>query len=599
MIRAALYARYSSDLQSAASIEDQFRICRDHAERAGWTIVDTYRDAAISGDSMILRPGIQALLADARSGAFDVVVAEALDRMSRDQADVSALFKHLQFARVMIVTLAEGEVNELHVGLKGTMNALFLKDLAAKTHRGLRGRVEKGRSGGGLCYGYDVVTTFDAAGEPVRGERTINEAEANVVRRVFRDFASGVSPRTIARRLNAEGVAGPSGKLWTDSTIRGQVKRGTGLINNELYIGRLVWNRLRYVKNPETGKRVSRINPREEWIVTEVLELRIVDDELWQAVKQRQEELTAQYATVIEATRTARANRLNGTHRPRHLLSGLLECGACGGPYAMRGQDRYGCSNHVMNGSCSNSRGIRRTELEERVLVGLRDHLMAPEAADAAVRAWAEETNRLNRERCTSSEAERRELADVEKNIEGIVDAIQDGAYSAVLKERLHKLEARKAELTKRLATVPAEIPDIHPNVAGVYRRKVARLAKAESIRWRRRTIGHDFAGAGSGSVLEAPALVAGLDDLAVVGETIEQRRGHLWVAEDGGPLAEGEVGCDDDRGAFVEPAHEVAEHLPRFIDSYNERRLHSALAYLGPNRFEENHSRTPVKSAA
>ena len=273
MIRAALYARYSSDLQSAASIEDQFRICRDHAERAGWTVVDTYRDAAISGDSMILRPGIQALLADARSGAFDVVVAEALDRMSRDQADVSALFKHLQFARVMIVTLSEGEINELHVGLKGTMNALFLKDLAAKTHRGLRGRVEKGRSGGGRCYGYDVVTTFDAAGEPVRGERTINEVEAAVVRRVFRDFASGVSPRTIARRLNAEKVPCPSGKLRNDSTIRGQVKRGTGLINNELYIGRLVWNRLRYVKNPETGKRVSRINPKEEWIVTEVPEV--------------------------------------------------------------------------------------------------------------------------------------------------------------------------------------------------------------------------------------------------------------------------------------------------------------------------------------
>ena len=479
MIRAALYARYSSDLQSPASIEDQFRICRDRAEQAGWTVVDTYRDAAISGDSMILRPGIQALLADARSGAFDVVVAEALDRMSRDQADVSALFKHLQFARVMIVTLSEGEINELHVGLKGTMNALFLKDLAAKTHRGLRGRVEKGRSGGGLCYGYDVVTTFDAAGEPVRGERTVNEVEADVVRRVFRDFASGISPRTIARRLNAEKIACPSGKLWNDSTIRGQVKRGTGLINNELYIGRLVWNRLRYVKNPETGKRVSRINPKEEWIVTEVPELRIVDDELWQAVKDRQEEITERYATVIEATRTARANRLNGTHRPRHLLSGLLECGACGGPYAMRGQDRYGCSNHVMNGSCSNSRGIRRTELEERVLIGLRDHLMAPDIAGEAVRAWAEETNRLNRERSASSAAERKELADIEKKIDGIVDAIQDGAYSAVLKERLHGLEARKKELNDRLAAAPRELPDIHPNVSGIYRRKVARLAKA------------------------------------------------------------------------------------------------------------------------
>ena len=145
----------------------------------------------------------------------------------------------------------------------------------------------------------------------------------------------------------------------------------------------------------------------------------------------------------------------------------------------MRGQDRYGRSNHVMNGSCSNGRSIRRVELEERVLVGLKDHLMAPEAADAVVRAWAEETNRLNRERNASGEADRKELTDVEKKIEGIVVAIQDGAYSPALKERLHKLEARKEELTKRLATIPAEIPDIHPNVAGVYRRKVARLAKA------------------------------------------------------------------------------------------------------------------------
>ena len=70
-------------------------------------------------------------------------------------------------------------------------------------------------------------------------------------------------------------------------------------------------------------------------------------------------------------------------------------------------------------------------------------------------------------------------------------------------------------------------------------------------------------AGAGSGSVLEAPALVAGLDDLAMVGQTVEQGRGHLGVAEDGRPFAEGEVGGDDDRGALVEPAHEVEEQLP------------------------------------
>ena len=199
-----------------------------------------------------------------------------------------------------------------------------------------------------------MVKAVDGAGEPVRGARTVNETEAEIVRRVFWEFANGTSPRAIARRLNAEGVPGPSGKLCTDSTIRDHAKRGTGLINNELYVGRLIWNRLHYVKNPETGKRVSRINPPEEWVVTEVPELRIVDDDLWRAVKDRQGEITEKYATTIEATRTAHANRLNRAHRPRHLLSDLLECGVCGGPYAM-------------TGACSNGRGIRRAVLEERV----------------------------------------------------------------------------------------------------------------------------------------------------------------------------------------------------------------------------------------
>ena len=479
MTRVALYARYSSDNQSVASIEDQFRICREHAAREQWKVIGTYHDAAISGASVILRPGVQTLLQDAQRGKFDVVLAEALDRVSRDQADVATLFKHLRFAGVQIVTLSEGEISELHVGLKGTMNALFLKDLAAKTHRGIRGRVEKGRSGGGLCYGYDVVKHTNTEGEPIRGKRTINQAEANIIRRVFLDFAAGISPRAIARRLNDEGVRGPDGALWTDSTLRGHTARGTGLINNELYIGKLVWNRLRYIKDPTTGKRVSRINPREKWITTDVPELRIVDEALWQNAKARQGELTIKYANVITATRAAHANRLNGTHRPRSLLSGLLVCGCCGGPFSLRGQDRYACSNHVMNGSCPNSRTITREALETRMLDGLRERLMAPEIAAEAMRAYADETNRLNRGRRSSGGADRKALGDVDKKLKEIVTAIEDGGYSRPLMTRLRELEAKQDELTERLSRAPVDIPDIHPNVAGIYRRKVERLAEA------------------------------------------------------------------------------------------------------------------------
>jgi site-specific DNA recombinase len=479
MTRVALYARYSSDNQSVASIDDQFRICREHAVRENWKIVGTYHDAAISGASVILRPGVQALLQDAQRGMFDIVLAEALDRVSRDQADVATLFKHLLFAGVQIVTLSEGEVSELHVGLKGTMNALFLKDLAAKTHRGIRGRVQKGKSGGGLCYGYDVVKHADAQGEPIRGERAINEWQAQIIRRVFRAFADGISPRAIARRLNDEGIPGPDGALWTDSTLRGHAARGTGFINNELYVGKLIWNRLRYVKDPTTGKRVSRINPREKWITAEVPELRIVDDALWQAAKARQDELTVKYANVVTAARTARTNRLNGMHRPRSLLSGLLVCGCCGSPYTLRGQDRYACSNHVMSGSCTNSRSITREALEVRMLAGLRDRLMAPEIAAKAMRAYAEETNRLNHERRSSGDADRRELDKITRSIKEIVALVEDGGGSRVLLTRLRELEAREDELRARLAHAPVDIPDIHPNIASIYRRKVERLTEA------------------------------------------------------------------------------------------------------------------------
>nr|WP_244295000.1 MULTISPECIES: recombinase family protein [Paracoccus] len=265
-LRAVIYARYSSDLQSASSIEDQIRLCRERAARAGWQIVGSYEDAATSGASL-MRPGIQRLQQDARERRFDVVISEALDRLSRNQADIAALYQNLTFAGVAIETLAEGRIDEMHIGLKGTMNALFIKDLAAKTRRGLRGRVEDGKSGGGNSYGYDVVKKFDAHSEPIRGDRTINAAQAAVIRRIFTEYNAGLSSRTIAMTLNREGVPGPMGREWGPSTIHGNRERGTGILNNELYVGRLVWNRQSFVKDPDTGRRVSRLNPESEWVI--------------------------------------------------------------------------------------------------------------------------------------------------------------------------------------------------------------------------------------------------------------------------------------------------------------------------------------------
>ena len=115
----------------------------------------------------------------------------------------------------------------------GTMNALFLKDLAEKTHRGLRGRIEDGKSAGGLCYGYRVVKTL-SGGSVTTGQREIEQTEAAIVERIFRDFVAGVSPKQIAKNLNRERTPGPFGGAWSPSTIYGNAKRGTGILKNEL-----------------------------------------------------------------------------------------------------------------------------------------------------------------------------------------------------------------------------------------------------------------------------------------------------------------------------------------------------------------------------
>ncbi|UMM07984.1 recombinase family protein [Gluconobacter frateurii] len=471
-MKVALYARYSSDNQRDASIADQLRICRTHAEKQGWTIVEEYTDHAISGASL-MRPGIQALIADAQRGRFQIVLAEAMDRLSRDQEDIAGVFKRMNYASVRIVTLSEGEVSHLHVGLKGTMNALFLKDLAEKTHRGLRGRVEQGKSGGGNAYGYDVVRRLDANGEPIRGDRTINVVEAEVVRRIFRNFAAGLGPRAIAFRLNDEGIPAPGSGAWSFSTITGNRARGTGILNNEMYVGKLVWNRQRFIKDPDTGKRQARMNPETERVIQEVPELRIVDQELWDAVKARQASVSASQDT----RDTSSPDHFREKRRPRYLFSGLSKCGCCGGGYSMISGTLLGCSTARNKGTCHNRTNIRREELERRVLNALRQHLMDPDLFAEFCTAFTDEMNRLRMEASADIGAAEAELKRVERDIQRLMDLYLSEAISiATVKERGSKLEARKAELTEFLATAEAPPPLLHPQMAEFYHRQLARL---------------------------------------------------------------------------------------------------------------------------
>ena len=471
-IRVALYARYSSDLQSDHSIEDQVRLCTEYAAKNGWSVVECYSDAGLSGASL-MRPGIQALIRDANDGRFEIVLAEALDRLSRDQEDIAGVYKRMQFAGVEMVTLSEGAISTLHIGLKGTMNALFLKDLADKTRRGLRGRVEHGKSGGGIAYGYDVVKHFDANGEALKGERAINDAQAAIIRRIFEEYAmQNRSPKAIAAKLNEEAIPAPSGQAWGQSTINGNRRRGTGILNNELYIGQLVWNRQRFIKDPATGKRVTRLNDESQWVRQGVPELRIVPQDLWEAAKARQKDLDA------------KPNGLWHRNRPRYLLSGLLRCGVCGGGYAKINASHYGCASSKNKGEsvCANRKTIKRDVLESKVLSALQTHLMRDDLLHIFCEEYTRALNALRRAQDSALLEAKAEKDKLTKERAHILKAIREGIGAALVRDDLERIVARLEALEDQItqgSTDPR--PLLHPAMAMRYREEVASLRETLS----------------------------------------------------------------------------------------------------------------------
>src|SRR5262249_33142212 len=335
MKRAAIYARFSTDRQNERSVEDQLALCRDYAARHDLAVVESYDDRAVSGASIRNRLGIQYLMAAAREGRFDVVIAESTSRLGRDPEERAAIRKRLRFLGVAIMTPVDGVVTDLVDGVRAVVDSQVLEDLKAATRRGMAGVIRDKRHAGGRAYGYARVK-----GEP--GRLVIDEATAEVVRRGFREIARGDTAREVAHRLNADGIASPRGRAWNASTINGNGRRGCGIIRNEMYIGRLVWNKVGMVKDPDTGRRVSRSNPPEARQVVEVPELAIVPPELFEAVRQR----------IADRRGVAPTYQ----RRRRYLLSGLLRGAARGsGPSAL-GTDPKGRKRGRPTPSAANGR---------------------------------------------------------------------------------------------------------------------------------------------------------------------------------------------------------------------------------------------------
>ncbi|MDA4848603.1 recombinase family protein [Hoeflea poritis] len=465
MLKAAIYARFSTDLQNDRSIDDQIELCRTFAAKENLTPVAVFEDRAQSGSTIIGRNGIAKLMRAAQDGQYCVLVVEALDRLSRDQEDLAHLWKRLSFLGIEIRAVHEGTADAVQVGIRGLLGTLYLADLANKVRRGMQGVVRDGRHAGGKAYGYRPVP-----GRP--GALEIVDEEAAIVQRIFNEYLAGKTPREIASGLNNDGIDPPRGKQWVASTINGNRSRHYGILINELYAGRLIWNRVRMVKDPDTGRRVSRPNPPEEWNRENVPQLAIIDNKIFDAV---------------QARKTARSCEYPAKQRKaKRLLSGLLKCQKCGGGISIKDRDngriRIHCSTRKESGSCDNKKIYYLDQIETAVLSGLQEHLESPELLAEFVETYQKERIRLAADKQKAHLKLENDLARTQRSIDRIWAEYEDELIDMKLAgPKLRSLNDDKEAIELRLAAMEPEpnVISLHPTAVKRYRQYVTNLSKA------------------------------------------------------------------------------------------------------------------------
>jgi DNA invertase Pin-like site-specific DNA recombinase/uncharacterized protein (UPF0333 family) len=470
--KCAVYTRYSSDNQKETSIEDQIRICEGAAQLKRWEILTDYifADKAQPGTRVAPREAFKEMMKVAISGKcpFNRIIVDSTSRIARNTRDALDTFSLLSFCNIHIYYVSQDidtsvEGAEAMITVNGLIDSFFIRNLRKETRRGIEGKVLSGYSGGGRRYGYrsepvfngkvDIYGNLEADGYRLK----IDPLEADTVTRIFRLFGEErYSAKRIAHLFNKElkekGEPKPSkGGWWSVSSILGSKKMGTGILNNELYVGRYYWNRTKSAMHPMTGKKKKTMNEKDQWVLVLAPHLRIITDEIWTKAKERQRTITE-----LSCGRYTKGKAVYSYN----LFTGLISCNECGGKIVVVSggkYGKYGCSNNWNKGSsvCGNDLKISKNILEEEILGRLRIKF-----SEESIHYIVEQTNSCLEKKLTEyasnprKDMMERELKKTERELENVVNAITIGIFSEAVKKKLVELENRKQEIMRKMNEV-------------------------------------------------------------------------------------------------------------------------------------------------
>lgn len=433
MIKAAAYARYSSDNQREESIEAQLRAIKEYAKKEGYTIVKIYVDEARSATTDD-RPNFLQMIEDSSKGMFDAVIVHKLDRFSRNRYD-SAFYKRLLKKNgVKLISVLEPlddspESIILESVLEG-MAEYYSRNLAREVMKGMKETALQAKHTGGLPpLGYDVDE---------EGYYVINEQEAIIVKKIFSLYLDGYSYQAIADILNRQGYRTKLGNPFGKNSIY-------DILINEKYKGTYVFNK-RSSKD-SLGKRNNRRFKDNENIIRIPNGMpAIIDEQTFDKVQEK-----------IQARK--RGPRMS--EKRFYLLTGKIFCGECGSHYAgnsYRGGRNgkkyaiYTCTRRVRTKTCKN-KSIRQDVIEKYVMDQLLNKIFEENMIHEITRKVLEYVRQFEAEKSGEIKYLERKIKDLEAKIERLIDAIAEGyGDKEMIDKRMKAYKAEKIQCESRLS---------------------------------------------------------------------------------------------------------------------------------------------------